>query len=213
MQNPWRRLSDLALSAAATQAHTVINGNILGYGVTPAQMTLLNTNKNALAAASTDLIAKKDAYEAALLTRDNSRVATIGSLANIGGTIYNNSTVTNVMLAAAGYAVYDSSGTTIIPVTPIDLLANPDAEGSVKLSWKRNGNPQGVVFVIEQSPDGEAWSQVFSTTKARVTLSGFTPGVEFWFRVRATKNDIVTLPSVPAGIWAPGGQQFQLQVA
>jgi hypothetical protein len=110
------------------------------------------------------------------------------------------------MIAAAGFAVHDTSGTAVVPNQPVDLLATPFSDGTVSLRWGRNGNPNGVSFLIEAREDGSSeWEFVASTTKARLTVNGFAPGEPRWFRVVATKNDLSSLPSNEAPIYPVGG--------
>lgn len=63
---------------------------------------------------------------------------------------------------------------------------------------------------LTATPNGDV---VHTTIKAKTTLTGYTPGTNFKFRVRASKNDISTLPSNVAEIYPSGSDQVQLQVA
>lgn len=213
MKNNFRDLQDGKLSTVAEQAHSVIGGDIAGYGVTPAQVAALDAGKTALTDAITDLANAKAAYEAALAARDAGRGATLDALSNIGATIYNNAAVSSAMLADAGYAIHAKGKSTILPRVITELMASPDGSGNANLRWSRNGNKPGVVFVLEQSPDGSAWHQVHTTTKAKATITGLAVGAAAWFRVRATKNEVWSLPSDPVAIWATSGDRLQLHAA
>jgi hypothetical protein len=52
--------------------------------------------------------------------------------------------VTDAMVAAAGFQPRDTVPTPIVPQEPTSLVATPNANGTVFLSWNRNGNPYGV---------------------------------------------------------------------
>lgn len=190
----------------AHQAFTVISGSLLPYGVTLPQITAVETAADVLDADVTDVTAKTAALKAAHEGKRADRTTLINTLNVVGAVIYNNPSVTPEMIAAAGFAVHDSGGTPVVPNQPVNLLANPFADGTVSLRWGRNGNPNGVSFLIEKREDGSSdWEFVASTTKARLTVNGFTPGVPMWFRIVATKNDLNSLPSNEAPIYPVGG--------
>lgn len=206
-------MPDSTLYNTANQAYTIINGALIAYGCNAAQMTALSNGKTALDASITAWETKRAALEAETQTKLAARQSTIDALISVANTIYANAGVTDAMLANAGYAIHDSSRSTVIPQPVITFNVTPDGSGNAFLKWGRNGNPQGVMFVIEQSPDGTAWTQVQTTTRAKATISGLVIGVPTWFRVRATKSDISALPSDPISIWNPNGEGFQLAVA
>ena len=213
MMNSFQKLKDPQLYNVATQAHTVINGALPAYGCTAGQMTALNNGKTALSTSITAWETKKAALEAETQTKLASRQQTIDALISIAATIYNNAGVTDAMLANAGYAIHDTSKTPIIPQTVAGVTISADGSGNAFLKWARSGNPQGVIFVIEQSADGIEFTPVTMTTKAKQTINGLPVGTQVWFRIRATKNDQWAQASDSVQLWAPGGGQFQLQVA
>jgi len=206
MQNNFQGKSDAALSAMAHQANTVISAALLSYGVTAPQIAAVEAGADTLDADVTEVTAKTASLKAAHEGKRADRTTLINSLTFVGNIIYNNPAVTSEMIAAAGYAVHDDSGTPITPNQPLDLLANPFADGSVNLKWKRNGNPQGVTFLVEARTETGDFEFVTSTGKAKVTVNGFAPGVGMWFRVTASKNDLTSLPSNEAPIYVAGGE-------
>lgn len=74
-----------------------------------------------------------------------------------------------------GLAIHDTSPTPIEPIQPTGLGAMPKWGSSVSLSWDRNGNSQGVNFIIEAMPQGGTWGQVGVTTKGSTNIYGFAP--------------------------------------
>ncbi|MCX6154175.1 MAG: hypothetical protein NT007_08445, partial [Candidatus Kapabacteria bacterium] len=91
------------------------------------------------------------------------------------------------------------------PIPPTDLLANPNPNGTNKLSWNRNGNPQGTIFIIEmQDRPGFPWVLIGTTTKTTYDHQGQMPGITKYYRVRAQRNDTTTEPSNEAIVY-PGG--------
>lgn len=211
--NNWSRQSPAVLQTKATQAYTVINANVAGYGVTPGQMTSLNTSKTALATAITDVEAARATLAAKMEAREDAFNSTVSALSSVGVTIYNNAAVTDVMIAQAGYAVYDTGPTPVVPQQPLDLLVEAFSDGYIKAAWDRNGNPSGVVFNIETREEGSSeWVIAASTTRSRLQLPGFAPGQQVWFRIRATHRDLVSAPSNEFAIY-PSGGSTQLQIA
>lgn len=209
--NDWYKKTDAQLSAAAHNAATVLNGALLAYGVTAAQANAIETGADTIDASVTDITTKKAGLAAAFDEKAVNRQSTITALNVVAGIIYNNPGVTTAMLLEAGYSPRDTTPTTIIPFPATELLANPFADGSVELKWARNGNPQGVIFNVEVRSEGDTWSQLASTTKAKITVNGFAPGVSKWFRVVATKNDLVALPSNEAPIYFE--EELALEIA
>ncbi|MBS1714759.1 MAG: fibronectin type III domain-containing protein [Armatimonadetes bacterium] len=204
--NDFQGKSDSSLSQTAHQAATVIQANLAAYGVSLPQITSVTLAVNALDADVTEVTAKTAALKAAYEGKRADRANLINVLSVVGAVIYNNPNVTDEMIAAAGFAVHDTGGTPVVPQQPLDLLAAPFADGSVNLKWKRNGNPTGVSFLVESRGATGGWDFVTSTNKARTTVNGFAPGVTTWFRVTATKNDLTSLPSNEAPIYASGGE-------
>lgn len=190
--------------------HDVVVG--AGYGLAPGVAAALLSAVNALETSVEAAELSKADLASKVATKNSDLVALIEQIATIAKDLYNSSTVTDPMIAAAGLAIHDTEPTPIIPVQPLNLAATPSWDGSAALKWSRNGNPQGVTFLVEGSPDGTAWNVIHTTTRASVTLTGFTPGTSFKFRIRATKNDILTLPSNEAEIY-PTFSSAQLSIA
>jgi hypothetical protein len=77
---------------------------------------------------------------------------------------------------------------------PVDFLAtNSSKEGEMELKWK--GVRYGKAYQIEMSagdPDtGDAhWTTALVTSKASGTVKNLTPGVKYWFRVKAINGDL-----------------------
>ncbi|HRI43800.1 MAG TPA: fibronectin type III domain-containing protein [Fimbriimonadaceae bacterium] len=205
--NNFASRSDSALLQVANQAYTTINDDPIGYGVQAGQLTALNGGRTALEASIDGLTAAKAALAAATQARNAARATTLDALGSLGATIYNAPGVTNEMLAAAGYAIHDSTKTPVLPVTVSNVVAVPYSNGTVQLKWSRNGNPYGVQFAVEvRTADGE-WEWVSSPTRTRITLTGITPGVTRYCRVIAFKNGIYAIPSEPVVVYPSEGEE------
>lgn len=212
-ENAFNLKSDAQLLAIGEQAENVITAAAGAYGTSAAQDTALANANNALAAAITAKQAARDASKAATQQALAARTAMLNALGSIGATIYNDPAVTNQMIADAGYAVHDDVPTKHAPSQPLNLTATPDAFGTVTFNFHNNGNPYPTTYVIEGRPNENTdWTTVLTTTRTRMKAEGFTPGVTHWFRVRASRLGLVSIPSNVAGIWEPE-QVVELQVA
>lgn len=208
MGNRFNNLTPSQLKEKALNAYTVIegSGDPNAYGVPDATLTELNTNQGLLGTAISLVESTKAAYESALQDREEAFGVTVESLSSIGNVIYNNPEVTDGMIAAAGYAVRDTVRTPVVPVTPTELVAQPFADGTVKLKWNRNGGRYGIVYNIEARADSSSqWLPVLTTTRQREVVEGFAPGVATWFRVVATRNSLTAPASEPISIYLGSG--------
>jgi hypothetical protein len=91
---------------------------------------------------------------------------------------------------------------------PTDLIAYANAtESSVSLAFKRNGNSGRTTFVVEAWAAGDdGWRSVLVTTRTKVKLDGFTPGVATQFRVYAHRAGASSGVSNVATIYGEGAQ-------
>lgn len=77
---------------------------------------------------------------------------------------------------------------------PTDFLAkNSTKEGEMELKWK--AVRYGKAYQIEMSmgdPDtgNAAWAMALVTSKASGTVKNLTPGMKYWFRVKAINGDL-----------------------
>lgn len=114
-----------------------------------------------------------------------------------------NPSVTSDLKKKLGITAKDTNPSPINPIAPKDLLANPNANGTNKLSWDRNGNPQGTIFIIEaQEQPGLPWTFVGTTTKSVYEHTNQTPGKTLYYRVRAQRTDVTSEPSNDAVVYA-----------
>lgn len=201
-ENALRDKTDATLLAKGEQASAAIAAaGDPGYELTAAQTTALTSANTAMGTAITSKQAARDASKASTQQALTARDQIIDALASIGASIYNNPNVSEQMIADAGYAVHDDVPTKHAPVQPTKLLADPDASGTVKLSWNGSGNYYPTTYVVEGSADGVTWTLQGTATAQKITLTGFTPGATFRFRVSATRNGQSSVPSATAVIW------------
>lgn len=220
---PWRKRiaennignkPDAQLESMGKTAENAITAGGGSYGTSTGQDTALASANTAFGTALTGLSAAKASYKAALQTRDSARADLVSALRSIGTTIYADPAVTDQMIADAGYAVHDTTPEKHSPVMVEGFSAVPVGEDSVLFTWDRGANTYPCEFVIEGRADGSStWSQVYTTTKARIEVAGFAAGVPYWFRVTARRNNQVATPSFSVGIWGATTSPATLSLA
>ena len=210
--NDNQNLTNAELLAKGTQASTVIGAALGAYGTSAAQDAALTLAVAALSAGITDRTAAKAAALAATQDQLFARDAILASLGSIGATIYNNPTVSDDMIATAGFAIHDDVPTPHAPVQPLGLSATPDSFGTVLFEWDGNGNVYPTIYLLEgRASDTDPWTTVSTTTRKRIFVPGFTPGVTYWFRVSASRNGASSIASNDVSIW--GLDAVPLQIA
>lgn len=212
--NRFGNQSNAELLTIMQQANTAISGAAMpGYGVPAAQTTALTDAITAMSAAIPAADNARVASKAATQALDTARQSSLEALGAIGSTIYYNPDVTDEMIADAGYAVHDSTATKNFPFQVTNLTATPNDTGTVRFTWDASGNVYPTTYIVEgRASESDPWTLVGTTTKTRVSLSGFTPGATHYFRVKASKNGQVSDPSATVGIWLPG-EEVVLSVA
>lgn len=198
------KLPDLDLAADATAIAASITASPTTFGLTALQATEMSD----IAELFTDSIAAAEAArvaaESAAFDKDEQRDALLSIFSQYLNLMYATPGVTASEIMTLGLEPRSTSRTPVVPVTPLDVLATPFANGTVKINWNRGGNKYGVLFEIECSDADESnWAVCGTTTKQSITLSGFDPGVPKWFRVRATKNGEYSDYSFNSGIYIP----------
>lgn len=95
-----------------------------------------------------------------------------------------------------GFGASRVASTSSTPTQPLDLVATGSSDGINRLKWSRNGNRQGVMFVIE-AKTGEAgeWTIVDVVTNSKFDHKNQTPGARVQYRVKAKRGTIVSSAS------------------
>lgn len=211
-KNTFYSMSAEDLHTFGAQAYTVLNANPLIYNIPPGDLTALNAAVTGLASSITVGAAAEATFRSAIEDKHADMRTLVQALSKISPKLYTNSSLSDAQIAATGYQPRDHERTPVVPQTPINLVANPCADATVDIYWGRNGNPYGVIFVVEASADGIAWTQVSSTKRRRIVLTGYTPGVKKSLRVTATTNTSASVPSTSVTIYGTGEEGF-LQIA
>jgi len=197
----WRKLSDAQAMALAVQMNSILVTDFAAYGVTSAQSLELKGNKDNFQNGLADVYDKRAAWLAAVDDKDADRENLMNTISVIANVVYNNPAVTPGMISALGLTPRATTRTVYEPKVPQNLQSFPSVNGDVKLTWSKGENTYGAVYIIESRTETEDWVQVYSTTKQKATLTGYTPGNTVWFRVRACRNDAVSSPCNQVAIY------------
>lgn len=194
---------DSDLQYWATNFLTVANANLPALGLVAADLTGITADKTSLDTSITNNKAKQAEAKAAADSKKSSRKKFETTARLLVRKIQANPSVTSDLKKKLGITAKDTNPTPINPIAPKDLLANPNANGTNKLSWDRNGNPQGTIFIIEaQEKPGMTWTLIGTTTKSVYEHTNQIPGKTLYYRVRAQRTDITSEPSNDAVVYA-----------
>lgn len=201
----WYQKADSALRSWETDFMNNVSLYETELEVDAGELEVIQDAGQAFLDAMAALTTAKGAYEAAVQAKDTARAALIEVNQ---GFIAQWQALPNLdpkILETLGVPQRGTRGQRTAPTTPENLIAKAQVNGEVFLTYSRSGNSQTTVFTVEQSePDSTTWTPIFSSTRTRVRLTGYTPGVETRFRVRATRNGMVSSPSEWVPIWGGG---------
>lgn len=114
----------------------------------------------------------------------------------------NNENITNSFIEQVGFNVDDGVKSPLVAFQPTDLVASGTSDGIHRLKFSRNGNKQGVIFIIEaQIGDSTEWIMIDAIKVAKYLHKNQTPGVKIRYRVRAKSGDSISSPSNIASLY------------
>ena len=176
---------------------TVANSNLGAIGLTTADMTPLTTDKTNFDLAITDAETKQAAAKAATEKKSILRKASELKARALVKRIQAKVDVTADLKRQLQITVPgESGGLPVVPYTPMDLIANVVGIGSYELTWKRNGNAQSIIFVVEAKINsGTEFIQIDSSNRTYFTHLGNPAGAKIVYRVRAKHGDVFSAPS------------------
>jgi hypothetical protein len=104
--------------------------------------------------------------------------------------VKNDSAVSNSTVEQLGFSANKSVNTSSTPNTPTDLVGKGTSDGINSLKWNRNGNRQGVMFIIEAKiGDAANYVMVSAETGSRFDHINQIPGVKIQYRVKAKRSN------------------------
>ncbi|MCX6153145.1 MAG: fibronectin type III domain-containing protein [Candidatus Kapabacteria bacterium] len=176
---------------------TVANANLVALGLLSTEMTQLSTDKSDFDTAITDNETKQAAAKAATEHKKVVRGTAETYARALVKRIQAKVGVTTELKAQLQITVPGSApAPPPIPFPPIGLYATIVGSGSYQLTWQKNGNANGTLFVVEAIiGTSTAWVPVFTTSKLSYTHSGNTPGMKITYRVKGQRGEIQGPPS------------------
>jgi hypothetical protein len=192
---------------------TVATANASTLGIKTTDVAALDAAKTGFSSALTNVTTTKTAYLGATATKRASRTSAEATYRKYAKQFLANPALTPALLSSLGFSVTPAPS---VPATPpTDLAATGFSNGVNKLVWKRAGNPQSTVFVIEAKTGTGSWAQVGATSKVKFSHNGQTPGVQVIYRVRAQRGNETSAPSNTAIVYGTGAssQVFLQQAA
>ena len=174
------------------------------YPFTAGLLSEIKVYSQILAEKRSDLVEKEAAFRAASALCDAMRQQLLASLSTAAKIAEADPNVSDTMLRAIGLQPRpERNSRPRTPIVPTDLVANPSADGRVRLAWKGGGNGPRIAYAVETSADGVVWSYLPTTTRQSTVLEGYAPGLTAWFRVRATNAGMISVPTAPVAVYAP----------
>ncbi|MCE9558456.1 MAG: fibronectin type III domain-containing protein [Armatimonadetes bacterium] len=201
----FNKQPDIPYKDNSTAVSNTISGAPTTFGLTSTIATAISTAAASYETAMDNLYTAETAYRAAVADKETARLALETKWATYVPMMYANPTVTNGVLGSIGFAPKSARGPFVEPIQVTAFTVNAINNGYAKFKWDRNGNNAATVFVLEQKSGTGDWLRVWSGTRSKVQLTGYTPGVEVFFRVFATKGEFVSEPSDTQVIYPSSG--------
>lgn len=86
------------------------------------------------------------------------------------------------------------------PRPPTKIRGTNTSEGTILLRWNAGENPRGTTDLIEETFDGVAWQIIGASKAASFRHPNEKPGQPRWYRVRAQRRKVSSVPSETVGI-------------
>jgi hypothetical protein len=204
MANPYSKSTDADLLGQARVALSLVAPDPQHFNTTPEMVTRLAALCEVFAERTFEAAEAKARYHGAVAGRRDARQELLSTFGQLVNQILGSEELTEAEVREAGLNPRERRGSRIRPLRPEELQAQPNANGTVLLHWKPGGNPYRVTYLVEVSAEGrEDWKVLLTTTKTRVRVRGFAPGVERWFRVSAAHSEQTSASSNTSVIYPP----------
>jgi hypothetical protein len=188
MNKAYYDLSNPEFLVWLTNFITVITAKKSQLPITDEQITALNDLRTSLEEKINQQAAAEEASRAATQTTASARTSGNSEISFFNTAFKNDKSIPEELLTEMGLKVAQPD-TSPAPAVPLELMVTANADGSNELKWKRNGNKQNTIFIIEAQTGGAGnWVQVGATSDTTFTHTGQQPGVEVAYRVKATRS-------------------------
>lgn len=169
---------------------TKADGNAAEYFLTQSQLDELKTVRNTLTAEIAEQTETQAAAKAATQKLGQTRKGADKLVSLVKKTMKANAGFTSDKYVDLGFDADDLTPSAITPQTPLDLSVKGFSNGTNELKFKRNGNKNSAVFIIEAKiGDAADYAIIGTTTKTVFRHTGQKPGLKILYRVRAQNGD------------------------
>jgi len=193
---------DTKIPPFANTFTTYATANLLALGLVAGDVTPISTGSTALQTAINNADVAKQAYRQAIQAKIAARKTVVTAIRITARKVQSNPAVSPAQKAALGITPRTNARTKHKPITPQNVLAVANADGTNEIRWNRSGNVYGVVFMIEARTIADpVWKQVGAVTGVRFKHTDQTPGVAQSYRVLASRNGQISVPSQSAGVY------------
>jgi len=174
----------------------VANINLTLLGLSTTEITTLTTKKTEYVTGLNNAIAKQSESIAATNNKNLKKANLVMQLRSTAQQIQARPGVPDSIKKQLGLKSSIPTPIPTGPFPPIELSYELISEKVILLKWNRNGNPQGVNFLIEASAlKDKDYKIIDTTTKSSIETSYRDPSGKTYFQVRAKRGDITTEPS------------------
>jgi hypothetical protein len=174
----------------------VANANLVALGLFTSDIGPPTTKKSTYSTNLNNAIAAQSASKSATDNKNLSKDALVNNARTLVRQIQGKVGVPDYLIEELGLNVHGSSRSHINPVAPTNLSASSVTGGANRLKWDRNGNPNGVIFLIQTSNNpGGPWTLFASTTKCTFDFVNPHPLAQNYIQVFAQNGKKISIPS------------------
>ncbi|MBL8065518.1 MAG: hypothetical protein JNM34_06630 [Chthonomonadaceae bacterium] len=208
----YNKLPDAQLSDWLANFATVAAANAAALGLTPTQVTSINTANTAFSGTMAAKIAAENAAKVATLNKNDQRLSSLVVIRTFANQFQANPSIPDSLIQALGLNLRTDDPTPRDVFQPLGLVAmGCDQLNSLK--WDKNGNFPGTIYMIEWQQPGGAWEILTATTSAKFEHEGTTAGEQVSYRVYAQRGNKKSLPSNVSTVFSggmPGGAELKV---
>ncbi len=202
---------DLEYKGWITRFAKLCETNETELGLTPEQVLTIQEQSAEFKSLCDLTFEKKKQLQGIVAAKDQVRRTSTETARAIAKQIKANPAVGPGLLGKLGIVQPRTSGPLVMVKK---LVVTGTSNGVNSLTWDRNGNAQGTVFLIESKLEGASdWNFVAAVTKATFQDTNQIPGQTKYYRVKASRSGKTSNPSAPAVIYSQTSESQNLLAA
>lgn len=186
-EKPFYKLNNPEFSPWLTNFIEIVEANKDRLPITTVQITALKNRLTEHDAKLNAQTAADEASKAATTDLNSSRLVSNDEVGYYSTIFKADKNIPRELIVQMGLPVSEGK-TSPPPNQPLDLTVKPNASGVNVLKWKRNGNKQNTIFIVEAQEEGKDWTVIGGVTETTFEHKGVKPGVQIAYRVKATRD-------------------------